>query len=214
MSAYTRMLWTTFVGVLASIPTSACAQVPHDSLALRNDCKRVEQILKTGHPLAQVQWAVNTAGACGLKGAEAGSEFIRSLATSYTAEAGDAARYLAAHVQAREVYEAGLTLAMSPTAGTEARIVGFIVSLNQVAPGLGFTPGHLRAAGPGRRCADAYISAPGPTLLSPVPADAGIRLKVVAEDIRDNAAWATELRNAAGCIAYEVELALDTETDD
>ena len=191
--------------LLGAVPAVLVAQADPDSIAARNDCKRVEQIFKTGHPAAQVSWAVNHVATCGAAGGEWAGLFVASLGSSYSTETGEAVMYLAAQVRSAEIFRAGLLLARSASTN-EAREAGLLVALRQHMPEIGWTLERLLTARPGYQCAEGYISAVGPTLLTELPASAREELKATAEAVVASPG-SIALGNAAGCVLHEVRLA-------
>lgn len=197
--------FTLCVVLMGIVPTRVLAQADRDSIAVRNDCKRVEQIFKTGHPTAQVYWAVNHVADCGQLGGSWAGVFVASLGPSYSPEAGDAVMYLAAQVRSAEIFQASLSLARTATTN-EGRVAGLLIALRQVMPEVGWTLERLLDARPGYQCAEGYISARGPTELSPLPADARDQLKAASEAVAASAGT-EQLRNAAGCVLHEMRIA-------
>lgn len=208
------LLGSLAIAIFAIAPSDGLsAQARNDSLALRNDCKRVEQILKTHHPTAQLMWAVNHVSACGTDGARFAGTFIRSIDSDPSDSVVEAALYLSAQVRAREIFESGLSLASS--GGTpRARLIGLLVTTRQVAPSLLISLPNLESARPGRRCVQGHASGPGPWVVSDIPADAVGRLRTAAAALHDSGVIADNLSNAADCIEYEMHLIQAADSTD
>lgn len=149
-----HLLGLLLVGLLQS---AACARADRDSITLRNDCKRVEQIFKAGRPAAQLLWAGGKASDCGPSGMQNGAALIDRLASSADPGEKDAALYLTAQAQSKELFEAALRLA-SEQGDTDRTILGLTLTMRQLFPHLGWTVERLRNSTAGRRCATGYIA--------------------------------------------------------
>lgn len=123
------------VGAMAAVPPPAVGQNA-DSVQLRNECRLAHQILTKGQPANQRDWALEFIRGCGSLGGEAIAHLIRSHRGSDTWNAElDRIVDQTAYLVDLSIFEAGLEVAIDPSAGLVARVQGLRAMRTQLSPG-------------------------------------------------------------------------------
>lgn len=179
-------------------------QATPDSIALRQDCKRVEQILKTGAPASQRGWAAGTAPRCGTSGAEAIASAIRGIQVA--TDSGRVAMLVAASrfVTDADIFNAGIALTRNLAMPDRLRIAGLEVLILQESPSTVVDELKFQTTDPTLGSCGAFGSVTdGPlTINTPLPVghiDAAIAL---VRSIVDDPGTLGPLRSAAACTAF------------
>lgn len=197
--------------VFLTLAGSASAQTSQDSLLVRRDCKRVEQILKTGEPAAQRQWAVTRLPVCGRNGAQFLVDAIDAVHGS-----GDTAYIYTivnavAFVRDARVWQSALSLVGDAGATVDARIGGLEMLLLIETPGRIIDRAKFRTPGPLYACGASQVI----TDLLPVvgadlpPSHLAVGISA-ANAVASQTIDGTPIHRAATCTAYTLSFLADT----
>ncbi len=117
--------------LFALLASPVWAQDP-DSVQLRNDCRLAVQILASGHPAPQEEWALTVIHRCGSEGGAALASALQNARTStdtdYLSQLSARARWL----RDGALFNAALEVAGDKAATAQARLESFVVLLYAV----------------------------------------------------------------------------------
>jgi hypothetical protein len=190
--------------VLAFAMVPAVLQAQEDSTAIqhRSNCNRAEQIIASGHPAPEEEWALGVVWNCAGAGPTLAAALSVAKASSDTA-------YLnaltAPFIQLRDgtVFTAALALADDNSASVPARVAAIRTLIYAVRPGGYVDPAVLPQDGP-RTC----FGSPSPHSSriegSPLPANHVALVRALATRLRTDSAAPREIRQAATCTVYAV----------
>jgi len=191
MSTYTGNAGPFRIAVAAMVFALAVAGSPHDASAQasdqpdevhhRNDCRLARQILVHGQPANKVAWAQDVIASCDDIQETIAQALEQHRGDEVESEALDRLVFLTTEVVDANVFEAALSIAADPAAGTIGRLQAMRVVFNQFTP-LNFVDFESFVDGGGfyvlPRTGD-------PLVLTPLPADRGQRVIDAMDSVLD-----------------------------
>jgi hypothetical protein len=196
-------------------PAVAAAQADPDSVQLRNNCRLAEQVIATGHPEPQDEWAWGVIHQCGGSGGAAIAQGMAALRQSADLEALDRLTGQAQWLRDGHMFDTALDIAGDASASVPARVLAMrslLYYLRLEHPtnrGVPITYGDMHATAdprtgvPRQGCASGVASShasPPAALGDPLPPDYGARVEALGIQLSRDAAEPPEVRAAALCL--------------
>ena len=192
------------VGVAACAPATMTAQANPDSIHHRNDCRRAEQVLSTGHPAPHEEWALGVVWNC----RDAGPALAAALTAARTsADTAYLHALTAPFIQLRDghVFEAALSVAGDRAASQPARVAAIRTLMYAVRPGGYVDPAAL----PNPSTVNCFgMPSPHSEVLNgaPLPSDYLAQVRALMWQIQNDTSEAAGIRHSANCAMFLVRL--------
>jgi hypothetical protein len=192
--------------LLGFVSEVAHAQADPAAIKRGNDCRLAGQVIETGHPAPQREWAWKYIGFC--EPAQRVDAYLAAMEQSRrSADIPFVRRSILSAVAIRDgaLFEKVFSIAGDKSSSIPARVVAFMALASIRNPGVsptyrGFIGGLDEYGIPrgecSRRLAHAIEPTQGPT---PLPSDFRQRIEAVRELVRRDTTEAADVRSAAAC---------------
>lgn len=194
-------LWLLALVITTAVPASG--QANPDRVHRRNECRRALQIVQTGHPASQRDWAYGYVRLCGPEAGRVLAEVIRTSRRGSDPTTLERVTRPTLYLIDRSIFEAAAEVAQDRSASVAARVLALRALVAVALPNATPSYAEMTGAAPlGAPCIGGYSTHDVTEAGAPLPTNVYQRSYTLANSIARNTSEAEPIREAARCVTW------------